>query len=103
MAGLLQFRPLHFVQFAEVFPLGHALGGIETLSALAAPVRAKRQEKQDPKFQNPSALRAMHVVAAAHRTISNFGVHEQSKGAFHWLRMIPSGEPGRNHWTCPGN
>ena len=68
------FRDLLQVQFVEAFLLGHPLGAIETLAALAAAIRAKRQEEQDPKFQKPSALGAMHVIAAAQGTISIFGV-----------------------------
>ncbi len=65
LAALQLFKVLLFVEFVETFPLGHFLGGIETLAALAAPVRAIRQEEQNPKFQKASTLGAMHVVATA--------------------------------------
>jgi hypothetical protein len=67
-------KELRFVEFAGVFPLRLFLGAIKTLAALAAAIGTKRQEEQNPKFQNAPALGAMHVVAAAQRTISVLGV-----------------------------
>jgi hypothetical protein len=45
------FKILHFVEFVESFLPGQIPGPIEALTALAAPVRAIRQEEQDPKFK----------------------------------------------------
>ena len=90
------FRGLLFVEFVEAFPPRHSFGAIETLAALAAAIGAIWKEEQDPKFQKAPALGAMHVVAAAKRTISIFGVWKQSKDAFHWQRIIAPCESGRN-------
>ena len=43
-------RALLAGEFVEGFPLGHVLGGVETLAALAAAVRAIGQKEQNPKF-----------------------------------------------------
>jgi hypothetical protein len=66
------------------------------LAAFAAPVRAIRQEEENPKFQEASALGAMHVVATTQRTSSVRSVQEQPKGTLHWERMIAPGQSGRN-------
>jgi hypothetical protein len=96
------FKYLDFVEFVEAFLSRQIPGPIETLAALAAPVGAIGQEEQDPKFNQPPAPGAMHVFAAAQRTISFCGVYEQAKNAFHRERIIAPGESGRNRpaWMC---
>ena len=79
----IKFQELPFLEFVEEILLGQILGAIKPLTALAATIRAIGQEEQDPKFKKASALGAMHVVAAAQRTLSFLGVHEHPKGAFH--------------------
>ena len=90
-------------EIVEAFLLGHFLGAIETLAALAAPIRTIGQKEEDPQFQKASALGAMHVVATTDRTISFLGVHEEPKDALHWERMIAPGESGRNRPASLGN
>ena len=96
----LSFRSLFFVEFVEAFPLGHVSGAVETLATFSAAVRAKRQEEKDPKFQEASALGAMHVFAAAQRTIPLLGIDEQTILAFHWESIIALAHAGRN---CQGS
>jgi hypothetical protein len=93
-------RLLFLVEFVETVPLGHILRAIEALAAFSAAIGAVRQEEQDPKFQNASALSAMHVFAPADRTIPFLGVNEQAILAFHWERIIALAHPGGN---CPGS
>lgn len=89
-------RSLDIVEFVEAFSLGHTSGAIKSLPAFAATVRTIGQEEQDPKFQNTSALGAMDVFAAAQRAIPFFGVHKQTKFAFHWEGIITLGHGGGN-------
>jgi hypothetical protein len=52
------------------------LWAVKALPAFPAPIRANRDEKQNPEFQQPSALGAMHVRASTMGT-GSFGVIDE--------------------------
>jgi hypothetical protein len=96
LAANYLFEVLFFIDIIGAGFLGHIPGAVEALSALAAPVGAKGEEEQQPEFQNASTLGAMHVVAAAQRTLSFSGIHKQPKDTFHWQGMIAPRDSARN-------
>jgi hypothetical protein len=54
-----------FWDVAQIIAVCKFFGAVKTKAALSATIGTNRDEEQDPIFQNPSALGAMHVHASA--------------------------------------
>src|ERR1700682_2641498 len=87
------YRVRGFLQSQAVLKF---LGSIKTKPALSATIGKDGEEKQDPIFQNPAALGAMHVHASAAGTRLVRMVDKESKDTPHRDRIISRSVFGRN-------
>jgi hypothetical protein len=69
---------LSFFDLLEAFAPGHFFGAVKSLPAFSAAVRAIRQDKQHPEFQQAPAFGAVHVVAPTQRAVALLCVDEQT-------------------------
>ena len=85
------------VRFVVQFPVvGKFLGSVETKAAFSAAIRANIHEHQDPIFQEPPALGAMHVHASTPGTRFFRVINEESEDASHRNSIIARSVPRRN-------
>ena len=80
----------------QLLVVDNFLGSVETKTALSATIGTDGKEKQDPIFQNPAALGAMHVHASTAGTRLFRMVGEQPQDTLHWNSIIPRSVPGGN-------
>jgi hypothetical protein len=72
------------------------LGSVKTKAALSAAIGANVDEKQNPVFQNPPALGAMHMHASTAGTRFFGVIDEESEDASHRNSIISRSVTRRN-------
>ena len=80
----------------QILVVDNFLGSVKTKTALSATIGTDGKEKQDPIFENPAALGAMHVQASTAGTGLFRVVDEESQGTPHGYSIIPRSVSGRN-------
>jgi hypothetical protein len=94
MSGFI--RSHRFRDVTQLIAVRKFFGAVKTKAALTATIGTNRDEKQDPEFQNPSALGAMHVHASAPGTGLFRVVNEESEDTPHRKSIILRSVSGRN-------
>ena len=93
-SGRIGRRRFHCV--IQILVVDNFLGSVKTKTALSATIGTDGKEKQDPIFENPAALGAMHVQASTAGTGLFRVVDEESQGTPHGYSIIPRSVSGRN-------
>ena len=94
MSGFISCH--RFWHVAQLIAVCKSFGAVKTKAALSATIGTNGEKKQDPIFQNPAALGAMHVHASTPGTRFFGVVNEESEDAAHRNSIIARGMPGRN-------